>query len=259
VEWSSSRSDHVQAARSRRSEGPLGALVGAASALRLTARADPTGKLKPARRCFAGRVCGLSRVTVRIPPPSWPTQTPTSAPARHDRRSGRPTDPSAPPGRRGGGDRQIRSDRPARPRTARRSVARQARPGGAAVAPAACRSHGSPLDPRWSPQRPFPSDGGSHVRQHVARDLSVPPPRKLTDLQPELAGDKRIRLGARRRPPGHRIRAGQQRPSHDPRRWPAIASRRRGDPDQRMQHLVRSVDADQPRPGRKPVDCWRRR
>ena len=117
--------------------GPLGRLVSAASALRSTARTDPTGKLTPARRCSAARVCALSRVTVRIPPPSPPTLTLTSVPVRCDRLSARPTDPSAPPVKRAGDDRQIRSDRPARPTTARRSAPRQAKRARAVVAPAA--------------------------------------------------------------------------------------------------------------------------
>jgi hypothetical protein len=73
------------------------------------------------------------------------------------------------------------------------------------------------------------------------------------------AGDQRIRLRSRRRLSCHRIRAGQQRPRHDPRRWPAISSGGRADLDQRMQHLVRGVDADQHQPVPKPVDRWRRR
>src|SRR5215204_531257 len=109
-------------------------------ALRSTTRIGPTGKLTPARRCSVGRVCALSRATVRIPPPSPPTLTLTSAPVRCDRLSARPTDPSAPPVKRAGGDRQSRSNRPARPRTARRSAPPQAKPARAAAAPAICLS-----------------------------------------------------------------------------------------------------------------------
>jgi GNAT superfamily N-acetyltransferase len=69
-------------------------------------------------------VRALSRARVRTPPPSLPTLTPTSDPLRYDRPSARPTDPCAPPVKRAGGDRQIRSNRPARPRTTRRSVPR---------------------------------------------------------------------------------------------------------------------------------------
>src|SRR5215207_8584749 len=76
-------------------------------ALRSMTRIGRTGKLTPARRCSAARVCALSRATVRIPPPSLPTLMLTSVPVRCDRLSGRPTDPSAPPMRRAGGDRQI--------------------------------------------------------------------------------------------------------------------------------------------------------
>ena len=114
-----------------------GLLVGAAPALRSTARIGPTGKLTPARRCSAARVCALSRVTVRIPPPSPPTLTPTSVPVRRDRLFARPTDPCAPPVRRAGGDRQIRSNRPARPTTTPRSTPRQAKRARAVVALAA--------------------------------------------------------------------------------------------------------------------------
>src|SRR5215208_4496398 len=93
-------------------------------ALRSTTRIGPTGKLTRARRCSAAPVCAPSRAKVRTPPPSLPTLTPTSIPVRCDRLSGRPTDPSAPPVRKVGGDRQIRSNRRAQPTTAPRSAPR---------------------------------------------------------------------------------------------------------------------------------------
>src|SRR5215213_8561381 len=109
-------------------------------ALRSTTRIGPTGKLTRARRCSAAPVCALSRARVRTPPPSLPTLTPTSAPVRCDRLFGRPNDPCAPPARRAGGDRDLRSNRPARPRTTPRSTPRQAKRARAAVAQATCRS-----------------------------------------------------------------------------------------------------------------------
>src|SRR5215207_7971215 len=124
--------------------------------LRLTTLIGPTGKLTRARRCSAAPVCALSRARVRTPPPSLPTLTPTSAPVRCDRLFGRPTDPCAPPARRAGGDRQIRSNRPARPRTTRRSVPPQAKPAHAAVAPATCRSARFAAQPTMVASTPLP-------------------------------------------------------------------------------------------------------
>jgi hypothetical protein len=184
-------------------------------ALRSTTRIGPTGKLTPARRCSAARVCALSRATVQIPPPSPPTLTLTSVPVRCDRLFGRPIDPSAPPMKRAGGDRPIRSNRPARPRTAHRSAPPSAKPARATVAPATCRSArfaaqptmvslalprerqrtvclparclrpsgaatkgtaGSPAKAGWRPAHPFP-DPPAPVGPPQSRRAATPKPR----------------------------------------------------------------------------------